>query len=86
VDLASVRVDVSAETTTASPTEARYGPVFDAWSGERSSGIRSGSGAISPKSALTLAAYYAAINVLHRPGVPADQDLPQAKVAAAGTR
>jgi HK97 family phage portal protein len=64
VDLASQRVDVSAETTTAGPTEARYGPAFDAWASERTAGIRSGSGAISPKSALTLAAYYAAINVL----------------------
>jgi HK97 family phage portal protein len=65
VDLASHRVDVSAETTTrGEPAEYRYGPAFEAWSSERSSSIRSGGGAIGPKSALTLAAYYAAINVL----------------------
>jgi HK97 family phage portal protein len=65
VEFASLSSDGSVESTAlATPTEARYGPVFEAWSSDRSAGLRAGAGAINPRSALTLSAYYAAINVL----------------------
>jgi HK97 family phage portal protein len=63
VEFAELKSDGTVESTALAAPEVRYGPAFDAWSSERSAGIRSGS-AISPKGALTLAAYYAAINVL----------------------
>lgn len=63
MEFAALSSDGTVESTALAAPEARYGPAFDAWSSERSAGIRGGS-AISPKGALTLAAYYAAINVL----------------------
>lgn len=51
-------------TSPSAPAELRSGPVFDQWSSMRSMGLSSGHCAVSPKSALTLTAYYAGINVL----------------------
>ena len=52
-----------AHATAGSSGELRYGPVFDQWSAGR--GYASSSGCnVSPRSALTLTAYYAGINVL----------------------
>jgi HK97 family phage portal protein len=64
VNFDALRSDgTAAGTTAATQPELRYGPVFDQWSNARSFLSTSG-GTVSPKSALTLTAYYAAINVL----------------------